>query len=413
MNRLLPAAIILCLAAGCPRSGGAVPVNAAVDEPAVCLECHGDIQEAFGRSHVHTAFADGKCSSCHNPHASRHAALLRTDTGKLCQGCHEEMRGLGSEPVVHQPAAVGKCTSCHDPHAADNRANTVAPMPRLCSGCHQEVDRWLARAVVHDPLQGGQCLACHLPHAGQAAGLLTEAVPGLCMSCHEEDAAFGKAHGGRSLAGTDCTACHDPHASAVPGLLRQNQHRPFASGNCASCHKGLDKDGSFDLGQRVVDLCLRCHRSVEPGLEAMYPHLMNTEESCASCHNPHASNEPSLLLRPQVKLCMGCHFNGKREGDKDRDKSEYITHDGMDCVNCHLPHGADNSALLVRTDSGLCAGCHEQAHKATHPVGPEVIDPRTGKPVTCMSCHQLHGSDFPFYLPLNPDMELCLQCHKK
>jgi len=85
----------------------------------------------------------------------------------------------------------------------------------------------------------------------------------------------------------------------------------------------------------------------------------------------------------------------------------------MDCLNCLRPPGADYPRLLVKTDSGLCVDCHEQAHRSTHPVGPEVIDPRTKEQVTCMSCHQLHGAKFSPYLPLNPDMELCLQCHDK
>ena len=409
MKRMLLAAAVICLTAVPGGRAAAAAPKVVVDEPAVCLECHSDLQAAFARSHVHTAFADGECSSCHNPHATRHAALLRADSGRLCLGCHEDMAGLAAEPSVHKPAAAGRCTSCHDPHASDHAANTVAAMPGLCASCHEETEQWLAKGVVHQPVVDGECLACHVSHAGQVDNLLRDEVSRLCMECHEEGEDFDRAHGGRSLAGTDCTACHDPHASTDKSLLRSNQHKPFASGNCARCHKDLKRGGTFALDRPVGDLCLGCHRAVAPGCKAPFPHIMNTDESCASCHNPHASNEPDLLLRDQVKLCMECHFNEEKDGDKSR----FITHDGMECVKCHRPHGADNPRLLVRTDSELCAGCHEQAHKATHPVGPEVIDPRTGQAVTCMSCHQLHGADFPFYLPLNPDMELCLQCHKK
>ena len=61
----------------------------------------------------------------------------------------------------------------------------------------------------------------------------------------------------------------------------------------------------------------------------------------------------------------------------------------------------------------LCGECHEEAHNVTHPVGPDVIDPRTEAAVTCLSCHQMHGARFAQYLPLNPDMELCIQCHNR
>jgi len=44
-----------------------------VDEPAVCLQCHDDITDAMKKKTVHSALKSGKCSSCHNPHASNHA----------------------------------------------------------------------------------------------------------------------------------------------------------------------------------------------------------------------------------------------------------------------------------------------------------------------------------------------------
>ena len=40
-------------------------------------------------------------------------------------------------------------------------------------------------------------------------------------------------------------------------------------------------------------------------------------------------------------------------------------------------------------------------------------DQRTKEPVTWLSCHKLHGADFEPCLPLNPEMDLCVQCHKR
>ncbi len=42
-----------------------------------------------------------------------------------------------------------------------------------------------------------------------------------------------------------------------------------------------------------------------------------------------------------------------------------------------------------------------------------IIDKRTDKEVTCLSCDEMHGSDFPEYLSLNPNADICVQCHKK
>jgi predicted CXXCH cytochrome family protein len=154
---------------------------------------------------------------------------------------------------------------------------------------------------------------------------------------------------------------------------------------------------------------LKCHRSQASFKTASFQHNLTSEQSCVSCHNAHAANGEHLLARSQVELCMGCHFNDVKSGEK----ASYITHDGLECVNCHLPHGSQDSQLLKTRDPQLCAGCHEAAHRVSHPMGPEVIDPRTGEEVTCLTCHQLHGAEFDKYLPLNPDMALCVQCHKK
>ena len=54
---------------------------------------------------------------------------------------------------------------------------------------------------------------------------------------------------------------------------------------------------------------------------------------------------------------------------------------------------------------------HKDHSVFSHPTGPSVNDPRTGQPLTCLSCHAPHGSAFPAMLIANPQRELCLQCH--
>ena len=113
----------------------------------------------------------------------------------------------------------------------------------------------------------------------------------------------------------------------------------------------------------------------------------------------------------QQTLCTSCHFKTGEFADKSR--ASILTHDGMECTNCHTPHGSENARYLKSTDVDLCTGCHERAHSSSHPIGPDVIDPRTGEPLTCLSCHKLHGADFEPYLPLSQEVDLCIQCHKR
>jgi predicted CXXCH cytochrome family protein len=140
-----------------------------------------------------------------------------------------------------------------------------------------------------------------------------------------------------------------------------------------------------------------------------YHKHLDGDASCTNCHNPHAANGPSLLAAQQKDLCTKCHFANLPA----KVRSRAITHPDLVCTTCHKPHGADNEKMLVKTDWELCRGCHPDTHKSTHPMGPETVDPRTKGPVTCLSCHKLHGSEFKSYLPLNPDGDLCVQCHRK
>lgn len=383
-------------------SGIADGAQVEVDEPDVCLMCHATVEEQFEAPHRHTAFETGKCSSCHNPHASRHAALLNDDGAELCFTCHDDVQRELASPVAHGPAADGDCGQCHDPHASEFAEVLVDEVPALCSTCHGEVENFFTRAVVHAPVAGGGCFTCHTPHGG-AEGLLTEAVPDLCVVCHDTDAEFAAAHGGESVAQSDCTACHEPHSSDSESLLRPNRHSPFASGNCGTCHQ---MGQGFEVAH-VDQLCARCHRGTTEFAKQEFVHILDRENSCVQCHNPHASVAQNLLAAEPAVMCMKCHPTG------DADRQAFPTHDGMDCTNCHLPHGADNARYFVAQGSDLCKDCHEQAHRVSHPIGPEVIDPRTEEQVTCLSCHQLHAADFEKYLPLNPKRELCIQCHRK
>lgn len=396
------AAVVLMWAAAV--AGAATPV---VREPEVCLECHPGIGDEFKVKHVHTAFANGECSGCHNPHASKHAGLLAADGRVLCLNCHQDMGAASALAYPHPPVANGDCLGCHEPHASAHAGQLKLAMEATCITCHAPVAEWKTRAVVHAPVAAGDCRTCHQPHGSALPGMLGKAVPGMCFDCHESGAAFTKVHGGRDISGSDCVACHDPHASDQKALLRANQHAPFASGNCVQCHKGVDNGGSFAMVGSSRDLCLGCHRGVGTYAKASNRHILDSEESCVACHNPHAANTTSLLLRDQAQLCMGCHFNDKE------DKAAWVTHPGVECSECHEPHGNNDRQLIKKRDTMLCGQCHAAAHDVTHPVGPEVIDPRTGESVTCLSCHQLHGARFEQYLPLSPQMELCVQCHKR
>ncbi|RME23174.1 MAG: hypothetical protein D6800_10210 [Candidatus Zixiibacteriota bacterium] len=388
-----------------------VAQNVVVDEPAVCYQCHPEMEDLQAKKSVHAAFADGKCSACHNPHASRHATLLNEDTNELCLTCHEAIdQKKRHSAVVHEPVDQGKCISCHDPHASDYPNHLKEPTEKLCQGCHRQVSDWLGRENVHPPVADFACMSCHAPHGSKNEALLTKSVPKLCFGCHDRDNNFRQAHSGYDVAEANCVTCHDPHASSLPSLLMPNQHPPFKAKKCRACHTS-GGGSNFALKGNVEEVCTRCHSNIKKIAAEPYAHNLTDSLACLHCHNPHASSTNTLLAAPQSVTCLKCHFKGPEYAEKTPE--QILTHDGMDCTNCHQPHGSPTEHFFAREGIALCTGCHEDAHKGSHPLGPDVIDPRTKKPMTCLSCHQLHGAKFKPYLPLSPDMDLCIQCHRR
>jgi predicted CXXCH cytochrome family protein len=406
MMRRLLSIVVAAFACWTVCPGAVVTVN----EPAVCFDCHAEAQEWSTRKHVHTAFTAGVCSDCHNPHASTHSALLNKETKDLCLTCHEDLRAHLAETSVHRPAQSGECLACHDAHASDQSNHLVAGENELCGTCHTGVGAWKTQAYVHQPVAENKCGTCHLPHGSPNEGLLKNPVPGLCFGCHAHNAALAGAHQGFSLDQADCGTCHDPHGAAQKGLLMANQHAPFKGGKCGTCHRtGAGSD--FALLSDIKSQCGACHAQIAALAEKPHAHNMNDQRSCMNCHNAHASATTSLLAAPQTTLCMRCHFNDQTHRDKGL--KAFLTHNGMECSTCHTAHGSDNAQYLKSLDVELCVDCHAGAHTASHPIGPNVIDKRTNAPLTCLSCHKLHGADFPQYLPLDPTMDLCIQCHRR
>lgn len=89
------------------------------DTKSLCLECHIKAVSLIDKSVVHRPVKEGKCTACHNPHASKFSGLLTDSDSALCYKCHERKKGFEGK-VVHKPVEDGKCLSCHDTHSSAN-----------------------------------------------------------------------------------------------------------------------------------------------------------------------------------------------------------------------------------------------------------------------------------------------------
>jgi predicted CXXCH cytochrome family protein len=90
----------------------------------LCFTCHD--KQPFMKSTVHGAIRLG-CSSCHNPHTSDHARLLKDEQPGLCLTCHQQNFAEGAAKR-HILTHNENCIECHDPHSTDT-PKLVKPVP--------------------------------------------------------------------------------------------------------------------------------------------------------------------------------------------------------------------------------------------------------------------------------------------
>ncbi len=114
-----------------------------------CFVCHSNFRKLDKSPVVHSPFSSGDCSTCHNPHVSGRPALIRKPLADICFGCHEESlkdthpvaRHPTSRDKLPDPRRAGKpfdCASCHEPHASATAKLMRADIFTLCGECHQK-----------------------------------------------------------------------------------------------------------------------------------------------------------------------------------------------------------------------------------------------------------------------------------
>ncbi len=110
-------------------------VMANASQTQVCSTCHKEKRAELLRPSTHPLL-DGQmaCSDCHNAHGSSGPNLLvGTTLNETCYSCHAEKRG----PFLWEHAPVREdCGTCHRPHGSTQAALLKARSPWLCQECH-------------------------------------------------------------------------------------------------------------------------------------------------------------------------------------------------------------------------------------------------------------------------------------
>jgi predicted CXXCH cytochrome family protein len=373
-----------------------------------CLRCHESMREELERRVPHQPAFEQKCAECHAPHAARYEHLLNQRERALCFSCHQEEKLEFMRGSVHTPVREGNCTGCHEVHGAEHDGLVKAEGNDLCLSCHTDMVGFASLPSVHPPFVDGECLNCHEAHNSPNENQLAAPAEKLCTICHAVDEArIVEAHNGIPVRGTRCGSCHEPHASVSAGLLLPIVHEPFAGGQCDMCHM-VDSDTPTLTMATGGRLCNVCHQDY-PRKDDPSVHAPVAEGNCGGCHLPHASKEKGLLTGDVRATCLRCHEEIHRRAETSR-SAHPASVEGGACTICHLPHSSKEEWLLKAGPIRTCLPCHP-AQRHGHPLGADRKDPRTGEGITCVTCHDVHGTDFPMQLRGDQSRGLCVECH--
>ncbi|MFH0925668.1 MAG: cytochrome c3 family protein [bacterium] len=326
---------------------------------------------------IHKPFQEGKCLSCHEPHASDYKAELLFSECDLCYSCHKDKKIEFSKVNTHTPVVNGNCTGCHNPHLSNNKQLLREEPVKGCLTCHKAMLTILGEDNLHPPFKEGNCLTCHNKHTGEYRNLVKN--PGIegCLSCHKEYSEklskFKFNH--LTLSKTSCIACHNPHGGKLPHQIS----RPLKS-LCLSCHTSVaskikkaeneEKDQTHELQKKkaeevknndevgMINDDFKNNKKNEPVV-----HQPVKEGECLTCHDAHFSDIPGLLTASGTSMCLDCHQKQKQDLLKIHNN---IPIDKSNCLNCHDPHLSEDKGLL-RTNAHQpfaeksCLKCHTLA----------------------------------------------------
>jgi DmsE family decaheme c-type cytochrome len=225
-----------------------------------------------------------------------------------------------------------------------------------------------------------------------------------------------------ALAQEDCATCHEDAAKAFAKTSHGTRFARDKSTGCASCHgpgdAHIQASGAGGImnpakgkAAEANQVCLSCHEG-----KPMQAHWQGSPHQaaglkCASCHDVHQQHAGTPVqanrlpgANESTQKCVGCHGNVRAAMSQ---RSAHPLKDGqMSCVSCHNPHGSAGEKLIQKASTNdLCQSCHQQMR------GPFLWE---HSPVRedCLTCHKPHGSNQPSMLQARAT-QLCQSCHQQ
>jgi len=293
----------------------------------------------------------------------------------------------------------------------------------------ESADRDTATNASPDSVIVGRVIAQYLAHHGTIDK--TEVTNASFVSESDADTSPAVSHGSavedeseRTYVGQKtCEGCHHQEASnwahtIHAAVFTLNPRDATEAHGCEACHgpgsahikNPSDLSTIISFSHKSVTpvarqnaQCLSCHQ----GGQRIFWHGSiheNNNLACSDCHNPMSNfSAHGLTARESIsQTCFACHKVQRAEFNK---RSHMPLLEGkITCVDCHNPHGS-TTAPLLKADSvnEVCYSCHAEKR------GPFLFEHAPVRE-NCLNCHNPHGSNFEALLTA-PRPMLCQQCH--
>lgn len=213
----------------------------------------------------------------------------------------------------------------------------------------------------------------------------------------------------------------DPNAHPPANYRPYVMHTPQREALCSPCHNMNPTNNEMKMSSAEKNPCASCHKKI---LAKKNVHGPAGVFRCVFCHDPSSSPVKYKSKGGDANVCNECHLDKLKEFNE-----KSFIHGPVQvglCSVCHNAHASDYPAQSLAPINDVCLGCHEKLKLGSHVVrgvagNPHPLrgqpDPsRTGRQMSCTSCHNPHGGANEVYFDKSAaasQMMLCQKCHRK